>query len=87
MEEDDFVEAISFWTDSPADAFWHFLIDIDAEAILEYRRLQRAALARYGKQSWTQWDELDIEEMEQAYASVSDLVKRENALSRANEDR
>ncbi len=85
LEWDYFQEEFPYWsTGSPS---WHLTIEIDPAGLEEKRVAQKSALARYGKQPWVQWDDVDLQELEAAYGGVVDLVRQENALSRANEDR
>lgn len=87
LDDPDFVEDVTFWTDSAGDAIWQFRLQLDADKLLDARKRQKAALARYGKQPWTQWSNLDVDDLDEAYDGVVDLVRHENEMSRANEDR
>ena len=87
LEDPEFVEDFTRWGDNVGDSCWQFLVDIDPEQVLERRAMQRSALARYGKQPWSQWDAMFVEDIDEAFNGIVDLVRQENELARRGEDR
>jgi len=65
-------------TGTYVDAFWHLLTDIDPIKALKWRAEQKAYLARYGRQSWFAWEHRDVTELEEAYQTLAEIVKKEN---------
>lgn len=72
----------------PARGVWSFTpgMQVSAREMQEKRDRQIAILARYGKQSMTQWDDLDVIEFERCYNTLVDLLNEESAAQKAKED-
>lgn len=59
------------------------MIERDPDADVEYRTKQIAYLARYGRQSMLQWDEVPVARVDALFEALSDIVKGEHAPTRA----
>jgi hypothetical protein len=60
------------------------VIDLDQRHASHYE--VAAFLARYGRQSMLQWDDVEVTEVRRYARALADLIKRENELSRHAED-
>ncbi len=87
LDDPDFVIDYTYWSDSINDAVWSHLLPLVGEDMLLKRRRQKSQLARYGRQSVLQWATLPVDELDDAYAGIAEIVEQENELSRNNEDR
>lgn len=47
---------------------------------------RKAFLARYGRQSMLQWDDIETVEIERHVLALAELLKEENELSKVTED-
>ncbi len=83
--EDPERELIEAWH-IPGDG-WHLSFHVDWKEIARVRLSQRAYLARYGRQDMNAWRYRPIPELVAAVIAIRDIVRQENALSRAGEDR
>ncbi len=79
FELEDLLQALNVGTTRTYyDAFWHLDIEIDAAEWLRFRAKQKVYLARYARQSLIQWDDVDVEEMQQYYDLLVEIIKGEN---------
>lgn len=62
------------------------LIRVDADEMLANGYKRKAFLARYGRQSMLQWDEIETSEIERHIEALANLMREENELSKAVED-
>ena len=60
------------------DTVWDKLVFIDPEEQLHMRYKQLAYLGRYGKQNVTQWQDVEVLEMDRHFQALADLVGDEN---------
>jgi hypothetical protein len=49
--------------------------------------MQRMMLGRYGRQDYFAWEDREITELDRASEALRDLIDRENAYSRMEEER
>lgn len=66
--------------------YWHLLPILDPEDRMRWRAKQKIWLARYGRQSWFAFDEHSVDELDEAYEALVELLRGEGALSSAVED-
>lgn len=78
---DDVLAILTQRTGGAVDAFWHLVYPLDGQEILTIREKQKMQLARYGKQSLLQWDDVEISEIRKWHERLVELVKTENAMS------
>lgn len=65
----------SRWSD-----LWHMFFQMrSAEETLAMRRKQIMQLARYGRQSIFEWDDVSVDEVEEWIETLSEIIKAENA--------
>lgn len=62
------------------------LATVDIEEMIEFSNYRKAYLARYGRQSMLQWDNVSIDRMNELYTALSKLIKEENQLQRHSEN-
>lgn len=62
-----------------------YVYDIDVDKLVEHNWWRKAYLARYGRQSMLQWDNVPVAEMKQAIDAIERLMKRENELAQVAE--
>lgn len=55
--------------------------------MLKKRTKQKIYLARYGRQSWSEWEHRDVTEIDEAFDALNELVGEENDLVSKSEDR
>lgn len=67
-------------------AGWHF-IEVDPDELNRNRSRQRMYLARYGRQDYFVWESKDVQELDEAFEVLVEMIKQENELSREAEDR
>lgn len=67
------------------DPTWHLRLEIDLREQILSRPKQRAYLARYGRQDFWK-DGLTVISLNAAVRAVSEVVEKENELSRLQED-
>jgi hypothetical protein len=67
------------WTETPVQACWNSIIQIDPVELEKLRMHQKMALARYGRQSLLQWGDTDVIEIRGWYEALRDLMKMEVA--------
>lgn len=95
-------DGLNLWADPVEVRKWaHELFDVsgkDSDAlhgwshspepadVLAHNSFRKAYLARYGRQSVLQWDDVPVAEVERYFNEVMDIVKREGELSRMSED-
>jgi hypothetical protein len=67
---------------------WHHLAyySVLPEDIFEYREMQKAALARYLRQSLLQWDDIDVNEIRAWYERLKLLLENESPTQSVTED-
>jgi hypothetical protein len=68
---------------SGAHALWPFFFARDPLEIQKHRARQLMYLGRHARQSVLQWDETDLEEIDQWVETLSEMVGEENAVTRA----
>lgn len=73
------------WNNSPLDYLSVFFPD-DVEDLEEESDWRRAFLARYGRQSMLQWDDVTVIEMNRLLDQLIGIMKKESSLSRMSED-
>lgn len=83
---DDVLAILTQRTGGAVDAFWHLIYPLDGQEILTIREKQKMQLARYGKQSLLQWDDVEISEIRKWHERLAELVKSENPTTSGSED-
>lgn len=73
-------------TGRKADGLFVWAHAQDPADLLKHNRWRKAYLARYGRQSVLQWDDVPVSEIEEYVAEIGELLKRESELSRMSED-
>jgi len=63
-------------------ALWDAMIEIDPEESRERRIHQIVYLARYGRQSMLQWDDVPTSLLDELFEGLSDIIKGENPTTR-----
>lgn len=76
---------VAFRVDGGIHPFWHLTQDFDLRRVVLERPRQRAFLARYGRQDF--FAERNVVELERAVRELSEIISRENEMSRTSEDR
>lgn len=71
---------------SIVDTVYPFILPLDAEKMEDEWWKRRAYLARYGRQSMLQWDDVETIEVRRYAKAISDLIGEESTLSRVSED-
>lgn len=56
------------------------MVDLDPTEQEQMRRRQIVYLARYGRQSMLQWDDVDVLDLVALHDEVSKVVREENSL-------
>lgn len=59
---------------------------VDVEEMIEFSAYRKAYLARYGRQSMLQWDDVPLARINALYTALSKLIKDENQLRRHSEN-
>lgn len=85
-DEDDDYEALEealnvLWFrtgSSTSDIIWPYLIQWDPVAVDRNREMQIAFLARHGRQSMLQWDDIDVEVIERKARYLLEVIKLES---------
>lgn len=72
--------------DPDIEATLPFRIEVDPEEGLKHNWWRKAYLARYGRQSMMQWDNVLVSEMNRAIEAVHDLLRKEDELARKSEN-
>jgi len=86
MDFDDTLKRlVGFRVDEGIHPFWHLAQDIDLRESVLARPVQRAFLARYGRQDY--FAQRTLVEIESAVREISSLVRKEDELSRHTEER
>jgi hypothetical protein len=65
--------------------FWHLAVEMDLKERIANRKVQRAYLARYGRQDFFDYTRTTPEQ-DAAMKAISQIVKQENEFSRMSED-
>ena len=65
---------------------WQF-VEIDPDERLAQRRRQRMYLARYGRQDYYVWEDKDVQELDAAARTLSDILGEESSLAGWEENR
>jgi hypothetical protein len=77
-----------FYTGTAGDVVWHHLAyrSTTPEEFLERRAMQKAALARYLRQSVLQWDDVEVTEISDWYERLKILLENEAPTRSVTED-
>jgi len=77
-----------FYTGTAGDVVWRHLVyhSTTSEEILEHREMQKAALARYLRQSLLQWDDVEVTEISAWYERLKILLENEAPTRSVTED-
>lgn len=67
--------------------YWDKHALIDPDEVLKSRTMQKVYLARYARQSLFEWEDREVSELQTFFEALSEILKQENGLSSANEDR
>lgn len=70
---------------APFNAAWNVFLDLDPEEMRRARLRQTIYLARYGRQSMVQWDDVRLVRFLELHAELSSFVGEENELSAKGE--
>lgn len=66
--------------------FWHLLLWFDPEERLKSRAKQKMQLGRYGHQSFYQWEDKPLSDLDEAYAALAEIMSAESASQSHSED-
>ena len=83
---DDSLAILAVRDGSAADVVWHHIIDIDPEEKLLDTARMKMALARYGRQSLLQWDDVPVSEIRFWYDRLKELFENERSPEAISED-
>ena len=83
---DDSLKILTHWEQDISDVMWRLIYQMDPFALREMREMQKMALARYGKQSLLQWDDVNVMEIDHAFDRLKKLFANEGAVEGAGED-
>lgn len=59
---------------------------VDAKTLIENNIWRKAYLARYGRQSMLQWDDVPVSYMHALLHELAEILKKENEMSKVTED-
>jgi hypothetical protein len=68
-------------------AYWDKHELVDPVEVERARTMQKVYLARYARQSLFDWEHREVSELQMYFDAMSEIVKQENGLASANEDR
>ncbi len=67
-------------------ALWPFLFNLDPNELLIDSEKMIIQLARYGRQSVLQWDDVEVGQIRRWHARLKELIDSENAVTKEHED-
>lgn len=68
------------------DAAFQYLFSVEALDLERQHYRRKAFLARYGRQSVLQWDDVEVSEINRHVEALAELIKEENEAARSSED-
>lgn len=80
FEVEAILEALCGRGDETTDGVFRLVAELDPDEQERARRRQIVYLARYGRQSMLQWDEVDVLDLIAFHNEVSTMVGEENSL-------
>lgn len=85
---DELLNEVTVHTGTPFDVLWPYKVEgLEPAAMLKARAKQKMQLGRYGRQPWSQWANLPLEELEEAHEALREILDDEHAFARDMEDR
>lgn len=73
-------------TDTLEAVLWQHLLIVDPEELRTHRERQKMNLARYGRQSLLQWENVEVLEIDRWHDRLKELIETENAITRGREE-
>ena len=83
---EDSLKILSIYTDTYFDAFWHHIVLIDPDEVLRTRKFQKMQLARYGRQSIFDWDDVEVSELREWWDVLKEILESESPLASTIEE-
>jgi hypothetical protein len=85
---EDVLKKLSFCSGTTADVIWHliFYLNVNPRELRENREMQKAALARYLRQSVLQWDDVECNEITAWFERMKTLLENEAPTRSLSED-
>jgi hypothetical protein len=77
-ELEEWLAVVSVYTGHVTDAYWRLVVEIDIAEKEKWRRRQKMFLARYGRQSLLQWDDVEVAELDHYTDDLIELLKLES---------
>lgn len=71
------------FTGDASDCLWHHVLyaRIDVEEMMELSTWRITYLARYGRQSMLQWDDVPVSRINELYTALKKLMQNESGLN------
>lgn len=70
----------------PESPVWQYFLEMDPVELEKMSRYRKIALARYGRQSLFQWDDIEVNEIRSWYVALKGLLDDESALQGTSEN-
>ena len=85
---EDMLESLLFYTGTIGDVIWHHLAfsTVTPNEILEHREMQKAALARFLRQSLPPWEDVEVTVISAWYDRLKILLENESPTRSVTED-
>ncbi len=78
---EDSLNKLSHHDGTIGDVIWVFLFDLDPAEVQQNADRMKMALARYGRQSLLQWDDVEGSEIRKWYRVLKELLDTESAVT------
>lgn len=80
------LDKLTLYTGTIWDAVWHFVLDIDPNEQEELHERMIVQFARYARQDIETVEQMELSTLQRYYRRLVEVVKQENAYTRANEE-